>query len=392
MKSMRISNKKLLLSIFLITPFIDIVNALLKVRNISSIISFGQIIRVTIWCIMLYLLNKVSRLQLLRVLLLTILVFIKDIIYFVILEAPEAPLISNIICDLRYLYVLTFGVTLFSYYKKAVVSKEEVYLYSKKSVSIFAITTFLTNTFGVGLQYVSTKRLFTEVNALTAILGEFTKFESVIMALITIYVTFSQATKTGLLGVVIIFVYLLVYIGVVEKKRLKCLLLAMVTISGGAFIFFYFVEGLGADILTRWKYFYRSQDIITFLLSDRNTLFKIAYNVWKRNILFVFFGLSSSYANEIIYAAHSTISYAGAEMDLFDIGFYYGLMAFLGVAIFLGKRFIQSLLHVFKRKGNGYFNFIFIIFCIVSFLGGHVLSSPMAGVIFSGSLLLSSPD
>ena len=99
MKSMRISNKKLLLSIFLITPFIDIVNALLKVRNISSIISFGQIIRVTIWCIMLYLLNKVSRLQLLRVLLLTILVFIKDIIYFVILEAP---LISNIICDLRY--------------------------------------------------------------------------------------------------------------------------------------------------------------------------------------------------------------------------------------------------------------------------------------------------
>ena len=339
MKSMRISNKKLLLSIFLITPFIDIVNALLKVRNISSIISFGQIIRVTIWCIMLYLLNKVSRLQLLRVLLLTILVFIKDIIYFVILEVR---LISNIICDLRYLYVLTFGVTLFSYYKKAVVSKEEVYLYSKKSVSIFAITTFLTNTFGVGLQYVSTKRLFTEVNALTAILVfgsaiwlyelfiKKAKFESVIMALITIYVTFSQATKTGLLGVVIIFVYLLVYIGVVEKKRLKCLLLAMVTISGGAFIFFYFVEGLGADILTRWKYFYRSQDIITFLLSDRNTLFKIAYNVWKRNILFVFFGLSSSYANEIIYAAHSTISYAGAEMDLFDIGFYYGLMAFLG--------------------------------------------------------------
>lgn len=394
---MRISKRRFISIVIVLTPVIDIVNALLRIYASDGLISFGQAARIIILLLLFKTLGTKSK-YLLEILGLSILLLIRNAIYYAVFDAS---LINNIICDLRYLYVLTFGAAMSSLLREKKIDTEDIYHAIKICISIFAVTTIISNYLNIGFQYVNARRLFTEVNALTSILvwgssiwlyellTKKIKIKTIIMAIITTYTAISLGTKTGLFGIVAVFVYSLIYVGAVRRKAVRLVFALIVTVTGGMIICRYFISGSGMEAMMRWEYFYKKADLLTFLISGRNTLFLTAFQVWVKNPIYILFGVSFSLMNKSILSINRNINYAGAEMDLFDIGFYYGLFIFIATGAILGKRFFYSIKNVFNRNANAYFSFTFIVFAIISFLGGHVLSSPMAGIVFCSAYFLS---
>lgn len=393
----RLSYKNIIAMIMLLTPFIDIANGIMRVQGASLSVSIGQIVRIVLLVIMLLILLLKDRNTFLFIILLVALIVIRDIVYIAIYSAN---FFNDISCDLRYIYVLTFGLVTYKAYKRNEVSKEELLSWAKRYVAIVAIVTVVTNLFLFGLDYVGTKRLFTEVNALTAVLVWgvsmwihdlfMTKFsiKNLIVSLMIVYAAFSQATKTGVIGVIVCFIYMFYYIGVINKRFAKQIVLGVLGLIGAFVLYRYFTAGTGTNIFSRWQYFYLNLDAMSFLLSGRNSLLDTSIKVWTSDWLFIFCGTGYSVASKLILAINSSASYIGAEMDIFDIVIYYGIIVGLVVFIPLLRVFGRSLKGIWTKTINSYYKFGFIIISIVAFLGGHVLSSPMAGIFFCVAFIL----
>ena len=92
------------------------------------------------------------------------------------------------------------------------------------------------------------------------------------------------------------------------------------------------------------------------------------------------FGTGFSGGEKLTLGKNPILSYGGPEMDIFDIGFFYGIFAMLIVTYYLLKPVIMNKYH---RNNIVNVKFSYLLFLVVMFLGGHVLSSPMAGIFFT---------
>lgn len=72
-------------------------------------------------------------------------------------------------------------------------------------------------------------------------------------------------------------------------------------------------------------------------------------------------------------------------MDLFDILYFYGGIVFLIVAIPTIKKMISSFVLMYKENNliTKIIAFNYIIALIISFLGGHIILSPLASIYFT---------
>lgn len=142
-------------------------------------------------------------------------------------------------------------------------------------------------------------------------------------------------------------------------------------------------------ILARWKYFYNDMDLFSFLLSGRNDMLVITYELWVKHPITVVLGMGFSYAEKLIYSVNPKQSYVGSEMDIFDLFFYYGIIIGTIIMIPIIKNLFACIFNLLKNNEKSYYNFLYIIMFLISFLGGHVLNSPLAGIVFCLLMLLT---
>lgn len=391
-RPVKISWKDLVCFVIVFTPFIDIITGIVRLAGLPAAFSPGQIMRIALLFVMFLMLGiGRSRYLAITVVVLGWLV-LRDFIYSLVYGCSFTATLSQ---DLRYVYVLTFYFLLKGAYCTSQITWKEMYQVMKKYIVIIVAASLFCSVTGMGMDYAGSKRIFTEVNALTAVLvcggGIFlyetitshakAKLKNLLITAMIVYVILSQATKAGIIGMCVCFLYVMICEGVMKKKFIKGLLFFVTILAGIYVVYNHYTVGTGTEIFNRWKYFYERLDLLSFLLSGRNLLFMESFAVWKSDILFVLFGTGYANAHILLHNRNATISYSGTEMDLFDIGFYFGIVALIIVGIPIIKRFLKAAKNMGRKKEN-YMNFFYCILCMLSFLGGHVLNSPFAGVLF----------
>ena len=370
------------------TPFIDGLNGLAMTLGLPVV--FGQIIRIPIIAFILYLLANIN----FKIFSLAFSLFSLSIIRDVFLsDYIMSDIAVSVTVTLRYFYVLFFLLLVNCSCKRKFVTIVDLLTWCKKTILIFAVIILLSKVSGFGLTYAgASKGLFIEVNALTALLVWGASiwiyplyFSSpdrydLLGALFVIVATASQATKTGLIGIIVILLYYGV-VNVVVQKNIKILIgTVLFIIISGLIIYTYLMSEIGSEILSRWKFFLEKMDLFTFLMSGRNIALQAAFSEWADNILYILFGTGFSGGEKLTLGQNPILSYGGPEMDIFDIGFFYGIFAMLIVTYYLLKPVIMNKYH---RNNIVNVKFSYLLFLVVMFLGGHVLSSPMAGIFFT---------
>lgn len=376
------------------TPFIDSFNGL--AMSVGGAVIFGQIIRVPIIVGMILLLGKIN-FRYFMISLFALAVFLtKDVVFSGVFVSD---VVTSITIDFRYLYVLVFCQLLISCYKKGIISTDDLLVWGKKAVLIFAVIIILSKISGVGLNYAgANKGLFIEVNALTALLVwgvsiwlyplYFTKFTRIDLCggVLMVLATGSQATKTGLLGVCIVMLYYGV-VKAVKRKNARALISTLMLVIIGCFgVYFYLASELGATVLSRWQYFMARMDFFTFLVSGRNIALQVAFSEWSSDILYILCGFGYSIGAKLTFGHNPTLSYGGPEMDLLDIGFFYGIIAMCVVTYYTVKPIVH---YTFAETERSCIVFSYILLWGIMFLGGHVLGSPMAGIFYAVAYVMA---
>ena len=198
--------------------------------------------------------------------------------------------------------------------------------------------------------------------------------------------TGSQATKTGLLGVCIVMLYYGV-VKAVKRKNARALISTLMLVIIGCFgVYFYLASELGATVLSRWQYFMARMDFFTFLVSGRNIALQVAFSEWSSDILYILCGFGYSIGAKLTFGHNPTLSYGGPEMDLLDIGFFYGIIAMCVVTYYTVKPIVH---YTFAETERSCIVFSYILLWGIMFLGGHVLGSPMAGIFYAVAYVMA---
>lgn len=387
----RLNEKNLFYVLVILTPFIDVINALIRITGVSSLFSFGQIIRIIILLAMGSFVLKCNKKYSRYIFALLLFLLLHDLLQSIFCSIDIS---QNITYNLRYFYVLTFGMALFTSVQRQKINESDLYSLIKIITSVVAVISLVSSLFGFGLDYAGTKRVFTEVNALTAILvvgcGVYIyeivfnnkRISTVVLTLIMIVSTVLQATKTGLIGIVICGAFIYFYVGFVRKKVLKQFEIFLLLVGTFFLLEKYYLQGQGTAIFSRWNYFYTGMDTVSFLLSGRNDMMITTFDLWINHPISAIFGFGFSLMEKLIYAINQNQSFVGAEMDIFDLYFLYGVIIASMITVPLFKNLLKCFVNLFKNNISSYYTFLYIIMFFVSFLGGHVLNSPLAGIVF----------
>jgi hypothetical protein len=204
------------------------------------------------------------------------------------------------------------------------------------------------------------------------------KLKYFLFLLLNIVVGVTVSSKTGIFGIIIVFLLIPIrgsFIKINIKKLL--IIVSSVFVIIPSIIIYYWDYILKSTIFIRLNYFWNKFDILTFLLSNRNNFFNDAFDIYKENY---------NLFEKTIGVGQSRYEYLNnnitVEIDIIDIFFslgFIGLILFLLFNIYL---FIQSI--NFKRTQiNIYSGFVFLmgfILFIISTTAGHVYSSGMSAV------------
>lgn len=388
-------NEKFIIYLMMLTPFIDLLNGLFEyIFKIN--ISPGVVIRSGILVIIIYIYIMQKRSNILKIIGIVAL-FLVQILFLSfnndINIYAEISFISKIYYNIFLIFIIgrLFRESNIDY---------EVYVDKFISVSlIITISLIITKVLGIGISAYGDaggyKGLYMGLNDLTAVLV--ITFPFILYRLSTannkikysIYATFvgvnivSVGTKTSL---VILTVIIMFFVYQIMFKQRKFINIIVVLISIVVFFIVfekYFWETYSSTILVRQKYFMENQNFITFLVSGRNATLITAMEHWNSGLFNILFGLGFTKGSEFI--GSFLLGHGMIEMDFFDILYFYGLIFLLIVAIPLVNIFLKSIKNIFKAKKLLYkiICLVYILVIIISFLGGHVLLSPLAGIYFA---------
>jgi len=204
------------------------------------------------------------------------------------------------------------------------------------------------------------------------------KFKYFLFLLLNIFVGVTVSSKTGIFGIIIVFLLLPIR-GSFLKINIKKLLIIVssVFVIIPSIIIYYWDYILKSTVFIRLNYFWNKFDILTFLLSNRNNFFNDAFDIYKENY---------NLFEKTIGVGQSRYEYLNdnitVEIDIIDIFFSLGLIGLILFLLFNIYLFIQSI--KFKRTQiNVYSSFVFLmvfILFIISTTAGHVYSSGMSAV------------
>lgn len=375
------------------TPCVDALNGIFMFYGLPVVV--GQILRALIAVWLFGALFRLNAKLAFGELIVLLSLFVKD---YVACEDYLGDLLLSMSIDFRYWYVLLFFSVLSIVYMRDWIKRDELLLWGRNAVLLFALIIIVTQIFDIGLDYEGAKKgFFIEVNALTALLvwGIFawgkaawfdtpSTFKMKVGFFLVLYAMGTQATKTGLAGAIVAILFLLLC-WMFRSRKIQSVLLVVIMINIAVFVIYYYLtETAGADVLERWQWFYDRMDVVTFLLSGRNVAATHAFQAWIQSPGFILFGTSYSVGNKMTFYSAPSVSYGGPEMDIFDIAFFYGILFCSVVLYFLLPPLIRALKHSVQfHQTDCILSFGYVVFFAVMFLGGHVLGSPMSGPFFA---------
>ena len=400
--SVKLNSGSLASFIICVTPFIDVINILI---GIERSVSFGQIVRMTLLCLMHCVLLMEVPFHSLLIILLTVALALREALYSAFCNVS---FMQAVVYDIYYIYVLSFFALLMRACKSGHIVKKDIWNFSKRFALITAFSVIIAKLLGVGLEYSSTglQRLFGSANALTATLvwgaslwlyeafyGERTP-KSLFASLLIIYCASSQGTKAGLIGSFACIGLIFFHSFFIRFNPLKAAVLIGIGAIVAVTLYYYFTSGDGMMVLERWKYFIGRVDahkksVLSFVLSSRDEKLFRGMSFWIKDWAAPFIGFSFPYLDYQVHLIAPTSNYAATEMDIFDLFLFYGSFLGGGIALYLTRRALQCAIRVFRRQSDAYDAVLYIIFYILMFMGGHVLNSPFAGVAFCLSLALT---
>lgn len=390
----RLNDEKLISYLIIFTPFIDLINGVFE-QILGLSISPGILIRSIILVLIMYIYIIQRKENLMK------LSFIISIFLFQILALnfmhnlslyQEISFISKIYYNMFLVFVI------YDIARRNKINYES-YIDKLVFVNIVVITSLIITkiigvgegSYGDGIGY---KGLYSGLNDLTAVciitfpfllyrlITEKKKIKYGIFTIISALNVISTGTKTSIffLGTIVIF---FIYQVVFKEKKITNKLIFIVAIILLMVMFKnFFWDEYSSTVLTRLEYFNKKLDFKTFLLSGRNNTLKTAFKFWGNSLFNILFGCGFTYGG--LYIESFLIGHAMIEMDFFDILYFYGIIIFVIICIPLIKAMIKSIYVLIKSKTLIYktISLIYLIAIIISFLGGHVLLSPLAGVYF----------
>lgn len=388
-KYMNISSFVLVL-MFMLLP-IDMFNGFLLHNNINLPLSLGQLYK---FIILLFLFTSLL-LKPNKLILSLGLVFLLLIpsLFQVFLQFRIDFLFNDIIKIIRYLTPV-FAFLFFVDYIKKEFGLGMLFKLVKFSFIVFSLNILLKY---VGLGYpmyfhnnIGSKGFFYAGNEtsvvliiLSAIIGynfwlERRFFRYFLFFIFTLFVGITISSKTGMLGVVLTFLFIPMktsHIKFTFKKLNYILLFSIVIIPALVFTFIKVI--VNSPIFLRFSFFWEKLDFVTFVFSHRNVFFDNALKVFYNNYHFVEKIIGVGQTKYELLNGGSIV-----EIDIADIFFAYG---FMGLLLFLTLMlFIIYQAKLFKRTGSypyaSFVRLMAIVLLGISTIAGHVYSSGMAAV------------
>ncbi|MCM1990503.1 O-antigen ligase family protein [Oceanirhabdus seepicola] len=395
-KEYKVNNiDRLIFLLMAITPVIDILNGIVVYNlKLNSIVSPGQLIRSLLLIIITILCIKQSSKNILVISLIIVTFLFQQYIFSI---NYNVSLIKEIAFATKILFNVFLLIFLNNYFKLKKIEENKLIESILIGGALVSGTIVITKILGIGVgSYgdVGHKGIFMELNSVTAVLimcipitlykiiYEKKKMYYILLYLFMAISLIILGTKAGIAGLVIITSYYVIF-GIKGKYKYIKNMCMIILLAIMMFLFYkiYYSTYMNT-IFLRYSHFYNKTDIPTFLLSGRNILASIAFQFWKSKwyhlIVGVGFVRGSEWINSFIFG-HGMI-----EMDLLDLIYFYGIPLALPLIIKLTSLTIKASFMLIKSCSmvqKSLFISLIIGFTI-SFLGGHVILSPLAGTYF----------
>ena len=395
--------EKLIYFLLFFSPIIDLINGICFYKlNIKFKVSPGQVIRAVLLLILLYLYLIYKKRNKFILIFVISMFLIQESIFFANGNA-------NLVKDTLFISKIWFNLILIIFLKQYI-SENKISL-NKICECIINAATFIgsviliTKLFKIGVgSYgsIGCKGLFMGLNDITAILTMAmpfslyklifcnNKLKNAINFIIIFTSLFVVGTKTGMIAAILFLVYYICLTIRVKRSKIKSiffkrknLIISFIVLILICVISIYLFKFYNETVLKRQLYFIKRLDLLSYILSARNKVAEVAFGFWNTKwyhyIIGVGFTQGSKYINTY-FTGHGMI-----EMDLIDILYFYGIAILLLFTVIIAPTFIKVIKGLLKNTKviNKSFYISFFTGTIISFLGGHVLLSPLAGIYFS---------
>lgn len=393
-ETIRMSDEKLIVYLMMLTPFIDLLNGVFE-EILSINISPGLLIRSIILVVIMYIYIIQRRENLVKLL------FIISLFLFQMLILSFIHNI-NLYQEISFISKIYYNMFLFFIIYDLIRRQKidyEFYIDKLAFINVIVVISLLIAQFaGLGEgsygDGMGNKGLYSGLNDITAVclitfpfllyklIREKKKIKYGILTIISILNIINIGTKTSMVVLGVILIYFIYHV-IFKEINIQNKLLFILAIILSILIFKYFLwDAYSSTVLNRLQYFSEKLDFKTFLLSGRNNTLIDAFRFWDNNLFNILFGVGFTYGGSFIESF--LIGHAMIEMDFFDILYFYGIIMFLIISIPLIKTMIKSF-YIFINTKVLIFKVIALIYLItitISFLGGHILLSPLAGIYF----------
>ncbi|WP_415322612.1 O-antigen ligase family protein [Clostridium perfringens] len=395
LKYNKVLEEKMLIILMIITPFIDLLNGFFEfVLNVN--LSPGVIIRS---CILIFIIYFYIKEEKLNFIILTFIVSIFLLQMLIISFSNNFNILSEISFISKIYYNLFLIFLTGSVLSKKDINYDVYFNCFSKVCIIVTLSLVITKILGIGINSYGIsggyKGLYMGTNDLTAVLVMtlpfmlyriFTDGTNIIFVIIALLAALNMimiGTKTAIIFLIIISLFFLYNI-FFKNINLKSFILLILFLGTFLIVFDKYLFDIFKDtILQRQIYFIKENDLVSYLLSERNITLIKSIRFWSSSIINIILG--ASFNNGAEFIGNFSQGHGMIEMDLIDILYFYGIILFLIVAYPLTKVLIKGfkVLFVKKELKLKLIAFIYIVIFIMSFLGGHVLLSPLAGVYFA---------
>jgi hypothetical protein len=390
-----LNTNRILYFLICVTPFIDLLNGLVFfVLKIDLPLSPGQVIRSFLFVIMLYLILKRNPKYFLFI--------ISFVALFCLCILMQQFWVFNVGLQdfvIAFKYIFTFASIYFFLAYADTLDREKVIkslILASTSIATIVVVLGLS---GVGLATYGTgegqKGLFKANNDITAVLSMIIPFivyrlsinyssaKLVILFMNVLGIVF-VGSKTGMgMAVIMVGIYCLVVLFKQNTiSRIKIIGLCSVVVFAVYSFCRDAICSAVTNIVTRQTYFFNNLDLPTYLLSGRNIGAMASLKALSNsNIIVNFFGVGYINGLNVLLPNFGGIT---IEMDYFELYYFYGIIiATIYAAVII--RFLYKVTKQMFRMRNIYTFMLGISFygsTLISFFGGHVLSSAIAGTIY----------
>jgi glycosyltransferase involved in cell wall biosynthesis len=385
--------------LLIFNPFIDLINGMFfYVLNSELLISPGQLVRGLLLFFVIHHVYKSGIKQKILLLICFLLFGFQEIIHI----TNDA----NLITDSLFISKIWLNVFLFILF---VSYNRNIFLQKTKLINAFLIganfisfTIIITTLLGLSEESyggVGSKGFFMGLNDISAIITmaiplalyqliitikKPLKILYFIMVLSLLATMFILGTKAPIVfGIFSLFLYIIYMVKSQINKKI------LIIIIGSFCLLIPFLYNNIQHIFARQLYYFEKLDFLSFILSGRNKIAEVAADYFIQKWWFVFLGTGftsgSNWIKNNFDPKHGMI-----EMDFLDIFYFYGLL-FLGIVILCVIPIVFLAFRNLFRNVEFLNKTIFlaiIIGFLLSFLGGHVLLSPLSGPYFIFLLVL----